>query len=288
MTFATCSIAGNSFGAFIDGVDVRSVDAAGMANLYDALLDNRFVVLRDQSPTLEEYIAFARRWGRPVLLIGRRNRLEGFPEIIVQANRAGTPEFLRNVANHWHCDSSYEEEGATVTMLYGIESPEQDGVTIFADLAAAYQALPVRDRARYDNLRVHHATSAARALPDEHIADMSKAPPGFMRDVVQLDPVTHPLVQLHPINGRKALYGLGGSAYGIEGMDPEEGAELILELRRYAAQPRFCSRHKLMPGEVLIWDNFSVMHRATPIEYSDDPGKRRLNYRISLKGRPPA
>jgi len=93
-------------------------------------------------------------------------------------------------------------------------------------------------------------------------------------------------VQRHPCNGRKALYGLGGSAYGIEGMPPGQGSELLLTLRRHATQAKFCSHYKLLPGDVLIWDNLSVMHRATPISYSDAPGERRENYRISVKGLP--
>ena len=69
-------------------------------------------------------------------------------------------------------------------------------------------------------------------------------------------------------------------------MSDADGAELLLELRRYVTQDRFIARHKLMPNEVLIWDNFSVMHRATPIEYSAEQGRRRLTYRISVKGMP--
>jgi alpha-ketoglutarate-dependent taurine dioxygenase len=171
-------------------------------------------------------------------------------------------------------------------MLYGVESPEAMGDTLFADLAAAYEALSVAERVYYDGLSVRHATSAATPLIDEHIADLSKMPDDLRSNVVFLDPVEHPLVQIHPLTGKKALYGLGGSCYGIAGMNEAEGAQLLLKLRRYAVQDRFCSSYKLMPGDVLIWDNLSVMHRATPIEYTDEPHQRRLNYRISVKGHP--
>lgn len=274
------------FGARVDGVKAQQADRMQRRQLLDALLRHRFIVLHDQQLTHDEYIAFARHWGRPVQLIARKNTLEQHPEMIVQSNREATPEYLRNVANHWHCDSSYEAEVATFTMLYGVEAPEQQGETWFADLVAAYEALPAAERARYDSLQVNHATSAATPLPDERIMHPRELPEEIRSTVVHLDPVIHPLVQAHPVNGRKALYGLGGSCYGIVGMPEEEAHTLLSKLRRYVTQERFCSQHKLMPGEVMIWDNCSVLHRATPIEYSDAPGQRRLNYRISLKGLP--
>jgi len=274
------------FGRTIDGIDVRTIDDATARDLLGQLLEHRFIILPGQQLTNDDYVAFGKRWGRPVHLIARKNTLESHPEMIAQHNRAATPDYVRNVANHWHCDSSYEEEVATFTMLYGVEAPDEGGETLFADLVAAYEALPADKRAYYDGLRVKHATSAATPLPDEYISDGSKMPEEIRKTIAFPDPVTQPLVRAHPVTGRKALYGLGGSAYGIEGMSDEEGGELVLELRRYAIQDQFRSSCKLMPGDVLIWDNCSVMHRATPISYSDAPGERRLNYRISLKGVP--
>lgn len=276
----------DAFGAEIGGIDLRQANDDAMRGLLAALVENRFITLRGQSLSNEDYVAFGRRWGEPVLLIARNNRMASHPEMIVQANREATPEFLRNVANHWHCDSSYEETPATFTMLYGVEAPENDGYTLFADLVAAFDSLSPEKQREYEALTVMHKTSGATPLPGEQINRHDALPPEVRATVIELDPVRQPLVARHPVNGRKAFYGLGGSAYKIEGMSDADGAELLLELRRYVTQDRFIARHKLMPNEVLIWDNFSVMHRATPIEYSDEPGRRRLNYRISVKGMP--
>lgn len=275
------------FGARIDGVRIDAgLGDAAIARLVELTIEHRFIIIPGQSLSHDDYVAFAKRWGDPVILIGRNSRLESHPEMIRQSNSEATLDYVRNVANHWHCDSSYEEKVATFTMLYGVESPARDGETRFADLVAAYEALPAQRRAELERLTVRHATSAATPLPDETIADRSKRPAEISRNIVVLDPVEHPLVNSHPVTSRKALYGLGGSCYGIAGMSEEAGAEMLLDLRRYATQPRFCASAKLMPGDVMVWDNFSVMHRATPIEYSDEPGRRRLNYRISLKGVP--
>jgi len=278
---------GGAFGVRVTGADLsRPLSPGQLTHLVNLLLEHRVVILPGQSLTNDEYVAFGRRWGDPVILIARNNRLESHPEMIRQGNGTATPEYVRNVASHWHCDSSYEEQVATFTMLYGVESPDEGGETLFADLVAAYDSLPADRRAALDGLTVRHATSAATPLPDEHISDRTKMPDEIRRSVVMLDPVTHPLVNRHPLTGRKALYGLGGSCYGIEGLPEAEGAELLLDLRRYVTQERFRAAYKLMPGDVMIWDNFSVIHRATPIAFSDEPGERRLNYRISLKGRP--
>ncbi|WP_340315845.1 TauD/TfdA dioxygenase family protein [Rhizorhabdus argentea] len=267
-------------------VPCHALPDADLRALHNLLTEHRFVVIPGQQLNNDQYVEFAGRWGRPLLLIAKKNQLASHPEMIVQGNSAATPDYVRNVACNWHCDSSYEEDVATCTMLYGVETPNEGGDTLFADLVAAYDALSGEKQALYDTLTVKHATSAATPLPDEHIPDRSKIPPEIAATVTFLDPVSHPLVRINPYSGRKALYGLGGSPYAIEGMSDAEGAELILELRRYAIQDRFRSAYKLMPGDLLIWDNLSVMHRATPIEFTDEPGKRRLNYRISLKGPP--
>jgi taurine dioxygenase len=99
--------------------------------------------------------------------------------------------------------------------------------------------------------------------------------------------VSHPLVMRHPVTGRKALFGISGTACGIAGWEEPRAIELLLELKRHALQDRFRQRARVAEGTVLLWDNFSVMHCATRTEYSDEPGHRRLLHRISTKGLPP-
>ena len=275
-----------AFGARISGIDLAADVEDRTFALYDLLLEHRFIVIPDQQLTFDLYAALGHRWGRPVLLISEKNRVGSHPEIIRQSNAEATPNFVRNVASHWHCDSSYEAEVAAATLLYGVQAPAHGGETLFADLVAAYEALPDAKRRELDELQVWHGVSAATALEDEVIVKPEDLPLEARKTVKYSDPVLHPLVQRHPANGRKGLYGLGGSPYAVAQMPEEDGARLLLDLRRHATQAEYCSRYKLMPGDVLIWDNYSVMHRATPIDYSDEPGARRENYRISVKGLP--
>ena len=87
------------------------------------------------------------------------------------------------------------------------------------------------------------------------------------------------------MTGRKALF-TSGTAYGAEGLQQDEGRELIDRLRKHITQPQFVTEYKVKPGDIFLWDNFQVLHTATPIEYSDEPGKRRMLLRISTKGKP--
>jgi len=274
------------FGVAVDGLDVKQASDETMAHLADLLFSNRILVIRGQQLDNDQYVAFGRRWGKPVLLIAKKNRLPSHPEMIIQSNSTSVPVAIRNNAAHWHCDSAYEEVAATVTMLLGVTSPDEGGETQFADLVAAYKGLSPEMKARIRDLKVRHCAGGGTPHEDEHMTRREDVPPEIRASVVQLDPVTHPLVRKHPVTGEPALYGLGGTPFEIIGMEKDDGLALIAELKRHAVQEKFRQSYKLMPGDVLLWDNFSVMHRATIIEYTDEPGKARLNYRISVKGLP--
>ncbi len=95
----------------------------------------------------------------------------------------------------------------------------------------------------------------------------------------------HPLIIRHPVTGRRAIYA-SGTAFAIDGMPADEGRALIQRLRAHVAEDQFRITWKVAPGDIVLWDNFSTVHSATPIDYSDLPGKQRLLYRISTRGLP--
>ena len=90
---------------------------------------------------------------------------------------------------------------------------------------------------------------------------------------------------IHPVTGRKGIF-TSGTAYAIKGMDGAEATALIRELREHIVKPAFRTQYKACPGDIVLWDNFGSVHCASPIEYSDAEGKRRLLHRISTKGVP--
>lgn len=268
------------FGAELSGIDVNQMDAGTISRLVDLLYEHQILVIRGQSLSDADYVRFGHHWGKPLHFFVASRTRDDFPELIKQDNAASTPVNLRDGAGHWHSDSTYEEVPASVTMLYGVEAPEQGGETLIANTALAYEALSDAMKARIEGLVGLHCLSGAQPMEGEHFVYVPE-------EIARMGIQRHPVVMPHPVTGRNALF-LSGSAFGIEGMDKMEARALIAELRTHATRPEFTTRYKVVPGDIFLWDNFATMHRATPIEYSDEDGKRRLLYRISTKGLPRA
>jgi taurine dioxygenase len=266
-------------GSVVAGLDLAAgLPEATMRALIALLHERGVLVLKDQRLTEADYVRFGRQWGRPLEFFIADHRDHAFPELIHITNDPATPEAMRDGAVHWHSDGSYEEEPAAVTMLYGKAAPETGGETHFASTAAAYDALPEEMRAQLDGLIAVHQLGMAPWIRGETRPD-PRRPARGMADQ------RRPLVVRHPVTGRKAIF-TSGTAYAIEGMAQSEATKLIRGLRRHIVRREFRVTYKVMPGDVVLWDNFSTVHCASPIEYSDAPGKRRLLYRISTKGLP--
>lgn len=99
--------------------------------------------------------------------------------------------------------------------------------------------------------------------------------------------VFHPLVQRHPITGRKSLYGVAGSSFGIVGMSDNEALELLDELKAHATEPRFVTQYDYGVGDVAAWDTYSTLHMATLQDRATTPETRRLLWRVSVTGKAP-
>jgi taurine dioxygenase len=234
------------------------------------------VVLKDQHLSDAGYDKFAYFWGRPLEFFLAQHRDDAFPAIIRINNDPATPSSMRDGAVHWHSDSSYEEEPAAVTMLYGKEAPDEGGITRFASTTAAYDALPAEMKRRLDGLIAFHELGKAPWIEGETQPDPD-------RPAHEMPRQRHPLIMKHPVTGRKGIF-TSGTACGIEGMDDGEAIALIRMLREHVVRSEFRLDYKVMPGDIVLWDNFSTVHCASPIEYSSEAGKRRLLYRISTKG----
>ena len=269
-----------AFGATITGIDLaKPLPETVFLEIARALRDHHIVVIENQNLDKAGYLAFGRRWGKPISFFNPSHREAEFPELIVIHNRPDTPEEFRNAARHWHVDSSYEDPPAAVTMLYAAEAPNEGNDTEFTDMTAAYDALPEETKARVEGLIVRHGVGDPRLhLDGEYRGGQTAIPPVQTRPVVE-----HPLVMRHPQTGRKTIYSPTGSAFDIVGMETEEALALLRELKIHAVQPQFRQRAAARTGSVLIWDNYAVMHSATDTRYSDRDGERRLLYRISTR-----
>jgi taurine dioxygenase len=266
-------------GSVVEGLDLAEDMSDTTIRMLINLLHRRgVVVIKNQSLSNAQYAEFGHQWGRPLDFFLKDHRDADFPVIIKVDNDPATPIPMRDGAVHWHSDSSYEAEPAAVTMLYGREAPDAGGVTHFASTAAAYDALPESTKTEIEDLIAVHELGGAPWIEGETKPDPNRPAHDLPRQ-------RHPLVMKHPVTARKAIF-TSGTACGIEGMETRQARTLIRRLRKHVVRPDFCMDYKILPGDIVLWDNYATVHCAMPIEYSNEPGKRRLLYRISTKGLP--
>ena len=268
-----------TLGSRVSGLDLsRDISPATMRALADLLFDRGFIVIPAQTLTDADYVAFARHFGNPLEFFIPEHRNPDHPEIIYISNDPAIPPSQRDGAVHWHSDSSYETVPGAVTMLYGKEAPATGGETHFASTTAAYEALDPDERTWLDTLVACHELGRAPWIDGETRPDAN-------RPRRQADAPEHPLIMVHPLTGRRGIF-TSGTAYAIKGMPDDDATRLIHRLREHVAKPEFATSYKIQPGDIVLWDNFSTVHCASPIAYSSHADERRLLYRISTKGVP--
>jgi alpha-ketoglutarate-dependent taurine dioxygenase len=271
-----CKPMARGFGATVEDIDLSVELSPGQVEqLLRSLYKHRFLVIPGQQLDETSYPAFARRLGKPITFFDPAQRDSEHPELIVIANSADTIEENRDFALHWHADGSYEDPPASITVLYGVEAPAVGSETRFCDMVAAYAALDDEMKARLEDVVVIHGKGRKELMLEGEYRGRA--------DVPSLPQVYHRLAQNHPVTGEKLLYAPAGSPSGIVGMDEEEALDLLLKVKIHATQDRFTAEGAARTGGVLIWDNFAVLHAATPTRYSDRDGERRRIYRISTR-----
>jgi alpha-ketoglutarate-dependent 2,4-dichlorophenoxyacetate dioxygenase len=259
----------------------RPLDTAVRDAIQEALDRHAVAVVRGQRLTDEQQMAFAAAFGplERYALSYRRNadlRLK-HPEMVDVSNldaATGRPQDrsarvrMINLGNRlWHTDSSFRKPPGALSMLHAHAVPGTGGETEFADMRAAYDALPEDRKRALDGLWVQHSLMHSRAvLGFEDFAPEERA---------ALPPVEQPLVRTHPRSGRNALY-LGAHASHIVGMPVPEGRVALMELTELATQRRFVYRHRWRAGDLVIWDNRATLHRAMPFDESEVRDLRRV------------
>jgi taurine dioxygenase len=269
---------GAALGAEIRGVDLaRPLDDTTFATIERAYDRYGVIFFRDQHITPPQQVAFTRRFGEIEFnIFGERWSVPGSPEIVVVSNvtEGGQPIGVRRAGENWHSDMCYTARPPRGTMLYALEIPDLFGLSLgdteFASAAAAWDALPEPLRQKLDGRRaVFDFTGRKRAFPPKQT------------EIDRYPPVTHPIVRTHPSTGHKCLYVMRDDCTGVEGIAAEEAEALIAALADHIVKPAFVYRHQWRPGDLLLWDNCTVQHRA--IQDYDLP-QRRLMHRTTMGG----
>jgi taurine dioxygenase len=266
---------GPQIGAEIDGVDVKTLDDSGFADVYRAWLAHNVVVVPGQQLEIDDFLRYSRRFGVVHPHPSKMTRHADHPEItVLGVNKFGPDGRLdeaiyRRGAEGWHTDGAYDAEPFKATQLYALAVPNTGGDTLFASMYAAYDALPPALKQRVDGrqgLFTYGGRRKATALLNAEDREWT--------------PVRHPIVRPHPETGRKALYFDPGKILRIEGLEDAESDALIDELTARMIRPEGEYRHRWRKGDVVIWDNRCSYHKAAG-DYP--PEEDRIHWRVSIK-----
>ncbi len=265
---------GAVLGAEISGVDLsKPLDETTQQAIHDAFLKYKVLCFRDQKLTQDEQVAFSERFGtlERHAISNRNNASNPLVHIVNNLGPDGKPSGVVK-STMWHSDKSFRPQPSMATILHAVTLPPDGGDTCFADMVAAYEALPEATKAELDGVKVVHSWEHSREnlgkkLTPEEIAD---APPQ-----------SHPLVRVHPETGEKALF-MGMHASYLDGQPIEESRQRIIDLEKYATEDRFVYRHNWRQGDVLMWDNRCLLHRADP--NFDAAHYPRVLHRTCLRG----
>ena len=290
---------GKHLGAQISGVDLsQELDADTFAQVANAFFDNEVVFFRDQKLTPREQVAFTRSCGALEAHVRKESRLDGFPEILIISNvldEHGNAIGAQDAGRFWHSDLSYKKEPSMLSALYALEVPVKDGRalgdTSFASTTAAYAALPDDMKRRVDGLKNVHSYRFYRAKNIEAQKEEQARGGRVIQEYVLTDEqlksvpdVETPVVRTHPVTKRKGLFVNEAHTSHIVGMSKDESEQLLAQLYRHIVKPEFIYTHSWRPGDLLMWDNAAVQHKAT---FDYDLPLRRLMYRTTVRGTAP-
>jgi len=263
-------------GAEVRGIDLaRAVTRQARDALNNAFVERSVLVIREQSLRPQQVLAAVELFGRVFQQHNTRFAVPECPQIHYLSNQDRFPDGSRYIPGEgWHTDHSNDTRPPKATVLHAVTLPDRGGDTQFANMAAAWSALPSALQERIAGLmaiHVYQSSHSARKLMALSDANMERVP----------NAVLHPVVRTHPENSRKSIYINPIRIEGILGMDHKEALPLLNELLRHATAERFQYRHRWQPGDLVIWDNRCLLHKANG-DYAME--QTRYLYRVMLQG----
>ncbi|MSQ75205.1 MAG: TauD/TfdA family dioxygenase [Rhodoferax sp.] len=255
-------------GACIDGLDAsKPLSAQQQLWLSDALHQHGFIVLKKQSLSPSELVRFAQYWGEPSPHVIDTFHHPQDPRVLILSNvvKDGRATGLADAGTYFHTDYSYLAVPARCTILHALDMPSGGNGTTFANQAAAYDDLSALRKKQIADLVVRHHYGNRDDLNHKSrtVASVLTA-----EQAGRVTWVHHPLVKKHPFTGRRALYAVSGSSFGIEGMDDAEALALLRELSAHSTQAHYRHTHDYDNGDLIVWDNSLLLHAAPLVDLS--------------------
>ncbi len=264
-----------TLGATLTGVSLAALDAESWREIEGAFHEYAVLIFPQQHLSAESQLAFARRFGEIEVIV------EGLQTVPI-SNKAEDGKLFEESSHRmqllrgnegWHTDSSYMPLAAKASVLSAHVVPAAGGQTEWADARAAYDALDPQTKDRIADLAAYHSYFYSQAKMGHAVA--VGAGYGFFAG----EPPLRPLIKVHPVTARPALY-IGRHAGKIAELAQDEAEELLGELMSFTCQPPRLLTHIWQPGDVVVWDNRCVLHRARPYDYREE----RVMMHTRIKG----
>jgi taurine dioxygenase len=272
-------------GPYDTGAEIRGIDLSGplpnalREELNDAFARHHVLVFRDQRFGPREFARAAENFGEIMPQHVKGHGSPEHPDVFEMKPVRLAPGQFMVTGEAFHTDHSWDPRPPKATALYPVKLPGEGGDTQFCNVHQAYDDLPDETKQRIEDLRAVHvyysrnARRKVRTLDEESLRDLPA-------------PSIHPLAPRHPENGRRYLYVNPVRMESIVGMADSAALELIESLMAHATQLKYEYRHRWRMGDMVIWDNRSVLHKANG-DYDMQDGEGRHMYRLMLKGPAP-
>jgi taurine dioxygenase len=266
-------------GARIMGLDLnQALGDQDFKQIEQALHEHGYIVFPAQALTPRTLVQFAQLWGRPEPHVIDTFHHADDANVLILSNvvKDGKPIGLMDAGTYFHTDYSYLQDAARCTILHAINVPEWPNGTTFANQAKAFSDLPDSTKSHIQGMVVNHHYGNRDDL-DPNSRTVASVLNDDQKNKVNW--VKHPLVRPHPFTGQSALYAVSGSSFTVDGLSDEDGVALLDELKHHATQDKYCHTHHYTNGDVIVWDNALLLHRAPLIDLT----RPRELWRVTVK-----
>lgn len=256
-----------SFGAMVSDIKLSKISDATFEELYDAWLEYALLIFPRQFLSSEEQVAFARRFGELVEGLEAAEISNVLPD--GRLREAPDDDMMKIIRGnmHWHQDNTYMAVQSKGAVFSAITTPASQGDTAFADMRAAWDALDQEERRRLAGLTACHSLIQSQRQLGEEVKPGDSEYIGYGLSVDKIP--RRPLMKIHPETGRESL-AVGRHAFAVSGMSAEASSALLQRLIDFAVSDSDrVYQHHWSPGDVVVWDNRCLMHRACEWDYSE-------------------
>ena len=240
-----------------------------------AFIEYHVLCFRDQHLDHNQQIAFSEQFGtleRHMAM--NRGTVHPLVHIVTNLGADGRPTG-KVASTQWHSDKSFRPQPSLATILHALVMPPEGGETCFANMIAAYEALPEDLRQKITGMKTENTLVSSARFKLQN--------PDIVREQLEskTPPTVQPLVRTHPETGKKAVWFHKGKTERIIGMTPEETQEFLQDLTDRITQPQFCYAHQYQKGDLLIIDDRQSLHKAG---FDFDHSQQRRLYRMLVRG----